>query len=158
MSIDRCALSGPDLGEIALTFKLVKADAAFWTAIDEGDTLALLGTKAGLARAKLVSPTSGLLERALEGGRRRPAASALAAVRAMASPRRCGATSRRGVLITEDLTKLLDTVARFIESGGTLTLDAKPDPPLGIDKLELFSAARPRPGEHAAACRRRLSR
>jgi len=28
-----------------------------------------------------------------------------------------------------------DTVARFIESGGTLTIEAKPDKPLGIDKL-----------------------
>ena len=43
-----------------------------------------------------------------------------------------------GVLITEDMTKLLDTVARFIETGGTLTLEAKPDPPIGIDKLEHF--------------------
>ena len=40
-----------------------------------------------------------------------------------------------GILITDDLTKLLDTVARFIESGGTLTLEAKPETPLGIDKL-----------------------
>jgi hypothetical protein len=47
-----------------------------------------------------------------------------------------------GILITDDLTKLLDTVARFIEAGGTLTLDAKPDAPLGIDKLAYFS----RPG------------
>ena len=40
-----------------------------------------------------------------------------------------------GMLITDDMTKLLDTVARFIESGGTLTLEAKPEPPIGIDKL-----------------------
>ena len=37
------------------------------------------------------------------------------------------------MLITDDLTKLLETVARFVEKGGTLTLDAKPDPPLGLD-------------------------
>jgi hypothetical protein len=42
------------------------------------------------------------------------------------------------ILITEDMTKLLDTVARFIETGGTLTIEAKPDAPLGIDKLAYF--------------------
>jgi len=47
-----------------------------------------------------------------------------------------------GILITEDLTKLLDTVARFVETGGTLTLDAKPDTPIGIDKFAALS----RPG------------
>jgi hypothetical protein len=43
-----------------------------------------------------------------------------------------------GVLITEDMTKLLDTIARFIETGGTLTVQSKPDAPIGIDKLEYF--------------------
>ena len=54
-----------------------------------------------------------------------------------------------GVLITEDMTKLLDTVARFIETGGTLTLEAKPDTPIGIDKLEYFRRPGPGPGRHA---------
>ena len=40
-----------------------------------------------------------------------------------------------GVLISEDMTKLLDTAARFVEIGGTLTLDLKPEQPLGMDKL-----------------------
>ena len=31
------------------------------------------------------------------------------------------------------LTKLLDTVARFIERGGTLTIDAKPQPPIDLE-------------------------
>jgi hypothetical protein len=43
-----------------------------------------------------------------------------------------------GVLITEDLTKLLDTVASFIETGGTLTIEAKPETPIGLDRLEYF--------------------
>jgi hypothetical protein len=43
-----------------------------------------------------------------------------------------------GVLITEDLTKLLDTVARFVEQGGKLTFDAKPEVPFGIDKIRLL--------------------
>ena len=42
------------------------------------------------------------------------------------------------MLITEDMTRLLDTVARFIETGGTLTIEATPDAPIGLDKLERF--------------------
>ena len=34
------------------------------------------------------------------------------------------------------MTKLLDTVARFVERGGTLTLEARPDPPIDIARLE----------------------
>ena len=34
------------------------------------------------------------------------------------------------------LTQLLDTVARFIEQGGTLTLDARPEPPLAINRID----------------------
>jgi hypothetical protein len=48
-----------------------------------------------------------------------------------------------GVLITDDLTKLLDTVARFVETGGTLTLEAKPDPPVGLDKMSYFRTPGP---------------
>jgi hypothetical protein len=40
------------------------------------------------------------------------------------------------VLITPGLTQLLDTVARFVEQGGTLTFDAKPAPPLAIDRID----------------------
>jgi len=47
------------------------------------------------------------------------------------------------VLITDDLTKLLETVARFVEKGGTLTLEAKPDPPLALNKMSTL--ARPGP-------------
>jgi hypothetical protein len=47
-----------------------------------------------------------------------------------------------GILISEELTKLLDTVARFIERGGTLTVEAKPEVPIGLDKIDYFS----RPG------------
>src|SRR5260370_9126544 len=41
-----------------------------------------------------------------------------------------------GVLISEDMTKLLDTVGRFVEQGGTLTLDAKPEPPVDLEQLQ----------------------
>lgn len=40
-----------------------------------------------------------------------------------------------GVLITEDLTKMLDTVGRFVEQGGTLTVEAKPDPPFALERI-----------------------
>jgi len=45
------------------------------------------------------------------------------------------------VLISEAMTRLLDTVARFVERGGTLTVEAKPEPPLGIEGL--WSLGRP---------------
>ena len=38
------------------------------------------------------------------------------------------------------MTKLLDTVARFVEKGGTLTIDAKPEPPVGIDRLRSLAS------------------
>ena len=34
------------------------------------------------------------------------------------------------------MTQLLDTVARFVEQGGTLIVEAKPDPPVGFDRME----------------------
>jgi len=42
------------------------------------------------------------------------------------------------VLITDDLTKLLETTARFVEQGGTLALEARPDPPLALDKIGML--------------------
>jgi hypothetical protein len=140
ISVDRCAVTGPDLGEVNLTLKVVGADAPLWTAIDEGNSFAMLGTKAGFGSARLVVTDRGLVERtikavALTSGQQ-PAAmrSQLAQdVRRFQPP---------GILITEDLSKLLDTVAKFIERGGALTLDAKPPSPIGLDKARYFT----RPG------------
>jgi hypothetical protein len=136
VSVDRCALTGPELGEIDLSLRLVGADAAFWKAIDEGDTFALLRTKAGFSGARLVVADRGLVERSLR-------AVATTNGQPLANVRAGFAQEVRrfqppGVLITEDMTKLLDTVARFIETGGTLTVDAKPSAPIGMDKLEYF--------------------
>jgi hypothetical protein len=136
LAFDRCALAGPDLAEINLTGKLVHTDDAFWKAIDEGDSLALVRSKAALGAAKLVIADKGLLERALKAfgttsGRTVPEMRTLVA-------REVRQFQPSGVLITEELTKLLDTVARFVEIGGTLTLDARPDPPVGIDKASYF--------------------
>jgi len=140
LGVDRCAVSGPDLGEIDLSFKLVQADPPFWQAIDEGNTLAMLGSKAGLGSARLVIVDRGLVERSVKGF-------ATTTGQAPAAVRTAFAQEIRryqppGVLITEDLSKLLDTAARFIERGGTFTLEAKPPSPIGIDKAQYFS----RPG------------
>jgi hypothetical protein len=134
--VDRCALSGPDLADIVLSGKLVRADDAFWKAVDDGDAAAFVSTKVALGGAKLVIADKGLLERTLK-------AVATTSGRSPAEMRSLVAREVRqfqpaGVLITDDLTKLLDTVARFIETGGTLTLEAKPDPPLGLDRVNYF--------------------
>jgi len=136
VSVDRCALTGPELGEVDLSMKLVGADAAFWRAVDEGDTLALLRTRAGLSGAKLVVADRGLVERSLR-------AVATTSGQPLATVRAGIAQEVRrfqppGILITEDMTRLLDTVARFIETGGTLTIEARPERPIGMDKLEYF--------------------
>lgn len=140
VSVDRCALGGPDLGEVDLSFKLVQADPPFWQAIDEGNSFALLASKAGIGGAKLVVADRGLVERSVK-------AFAITSGQAPAAVRTNLAQEIRryqppGILITEDFSKLLDTVARFIERGGTLTLEAKPDSPIGIDKAQYFT----RPG------------
>jgi len=141
LAIERCTLAGPDLAEIALSGGLVRADDAFWKAVDEGDGAALLHSTAALGGAKLVVTDKGLVERALKAlatttGRTAPEMRALVA-------REIRQFQPSGVLITEDLTKLLDTVARFVESGGTLTLDARPDPPVGLDKVSSFRVPGP---------------
>ena len=139
--VDRCALSAPELGDVSFSMRLVQVDEPFWKAVDEGEAYALLGTKAGLSNAKLVVADRGLVERSLK-------AVATSSGRSLAEVRAEFAQEARrfqppGVLITEELTKLLDTIARFIERGGTLTLEAKPDSPLGLDKVQ--SLRRPGP-------------
>ncbi|HLG46533.1 MAG TPA: hypothetical protein VKY24_09865 [Reyranella sp.] len=133
LSIDRCTVSGPDLGELMIGLKLVNADAPFWAAIDDGNTFAMLGSKVGLASAKVALADRGIVERTLK-------AVATTTGQPVDTVRANFAQEVRryqppGILITDDLTKLLDTVASFVEKGGTLTIDAKPDKPLGIDKL-----------------------
>ena len=140
VSVDRCAVSGPDLGEVNLSFKLVQADPPFWQAIDEGNTFALLGSKAGIGAAKFVVADRGLVERSVKAFAT-TSGQAPAAVRA-AFAQEIRRYQPPGVLITEELSKLLDTAARFIERGGTFTLEAKPDSPIGLDKAQYFT----RPG------------
>ena len=132
-AIDRCALSGPELGELAFSGKLVGADAKFWQAIDSGNMLAVYGSKAAFGDATLTLADKGLLDRGLRGlamaSGKSPSATRVelaADIRRYAPP---------NVLITEDLTKLLETTARFVEQGGILALQARPDPPLSLDNL-----------------------
>jgi hypothetical protein len=141
ITVDRCAVAGPDLGEVNLSLKVVGADAPLWVAIDEGNSFAMLGTKAGFGNARLVVTDRGLVERTVKAMatlRGQPPAALRAGmvqdIRRFQPP---------GILITEDLSKLLDTVAKFVERGGTLTVDAKPPSPIGLDKAPYF--ARPGP-------------
>lgn len=139
--VDRCSLAGPDLGDISLAGKFVDADDAFWKAVDANDAGMLFETKAALASAKLVLADNGLLEHTLQaisaaGGQSPAAARANLAreIRRYQPP---------GVLITDEMTRLLDTAARFVEQGGTLTVEAKPDPPLRFDLIGSGAVAGP---------------
>ncbi len=138
ITIDRCALSGTDLAEISVAGRIVNADDAFWHAIDDGDPVALHDSKVGLASARLVLADRSLLERGLKAF----ATLTLQPVSAVRTNlvRDIRKYQPAGVLITPDMTQVLDTVARFVEQGGTLTLDARPDPPLALDRFDYLSS------------------
>lgn len=134
LRIESCVLGGPDLAEVSLAARIVDADEEFWRAIDEADVFALLGTKAALASAKLVIADKSLLQRSLQ-------AKATFARQTLAAERAALAAEIRryqppGVLITQDMAKIQDAVARFVEQGGTLTVEARPQPALGLEKLD----------------------
>lgn len=140
LSIDRCSLVGPDLATIDLSGKLIGADATFWRVIDGGDALALRKTTAALGSARLVIADKGLVERSMRAlSMANGQSSAVTRANLAMQVRRYQPPD---VLITEDMTKLLDTVAKFVEQGGTLTVEARPEPPFGVDKLRYLS----RPG------------
>lgn len=133
LAVEQCALVGPGLGQIDFSARLTNADAAFWQAIDEGDLDGLQMTSAALSSARLVVADKSLLERSLKAlstvtGQpvARTRANLANEIRRYSPP---------GVLISERMTKLFDTVAQFIERGGTLTIDANPDPPVDLDRF-----------------------
>lgn len=137
-NLERCALVSPGLGEIDLSGRIIGADQAFWDALDEGDTLTLLDSSAALGSARLVVADKSLLERglkALSTTTGQPVATTRANL--ARDIRRYQPT---GMLISQSFTQLLDTVARFVEQGGTLVIDAKPEPPLGFDKFEYLTS------------------
>jgi hypothetical protein len=134
LKVEDCKLDGPGLVDVSLAAQVIDIDDEFWRSIDEADPFGLLGTKAALASARLVVADKSLLQRSLQ-------AKARLSGQPEAAERAALATEIRryqppGVLITQDMSKVLDTVALFIEQGGTLTLDAAPQPALGLEKLD----------------------
>lgn len=133
IKIERCALTGRDLGEIDFAASLIDIDEPFWLAMDSGDYGLAQASKAALGGARLVLADRSLLDRSIK------AYAATAGQPASRVRSELAQEVRRfqpaGVLITEDLNRLLDTVARFVEQGGTLTFEARPDPPFGLDRL-----------------------
>ncbi len=137
VAVESCRLAGAELGTLDFAAKLVGADKGFWQAFERGDFVAVSRSKIALASARLALADNSLLARVL-----RAAASdsgqPVAVVRANLADQ-IRHYQPAGVLITEDLTKDLDTVARFVEHGGTLALDAKPDPPFALAKFNTLS-------------------
>jgi hypothetical protein len=134
LTIDRCALVSPGLAEIELAARIVNADAVFWNALDESDLLALQDSTAALGSARLVLADKSLLERSLRAFGTMTG-QPVATLRANWA-REVRRYQPSGVLISQSMTQLLDTVARFVEQGGTLVVEAKPDPPVGFDRME----------------------
>ncbi|HYI07109.1 MAG TPA: hypothetical protein VD858_19630, partial [Reyranella sp.] len=134
LTIDRCALVSPGLGEIEFAARVVNADAIFWNALDESDLLALQDSTAALGSARLVLADKSLLERSLRAFGTMTG-QPVATLRANWA-REVRRYQPSGVLISQSMTQLLDTVARFVEQGGTLVVEAKPDPPVGFDRME----------------------
>lgn len=123
LSVERCALLGPAFGEVDLTARFVEVDAIFWNAFDDDDVDALVDSRIALDGAQLKIADRGIIE---------------LASKALPIPRPAAAQEIRrfqppGVLISQDLTNLLDTVARFVEAGGTLAIDAKPPSPIALN-------------------------
>lgn len=141
LGIDRCALAMTDLGEVSLAANFIGADETFWRGIDDGDAMLLSRSAIALASARMTVVDKGIIERSI---RALAAGSGQSSQIARANLARDIRTYQPpDILITEDLTKLLDTVARFIEQGGTLALEAKPDPPLGLAAARGLSITAP---------------
>ena len=129
-----CKLTGAGLGEVEASGRIVRGDPPFWRGVDDGDVVALGESKAALGSAKLVVVDKSFLERGLKllstyGGR------------SVVETRKNLAQEIRNyqptdVMISQDLTKFLDTLARFVEQGGTLTVEAKPEQPLDVARLQ----------------------
>lgn len=134
LKFDDCRMVGPDLFELSLIGEVIDADEEFWRSIDEADIFGVLGTKAALKSAKLIVADKSLLQRALQAKAKVSGQSAQAERAALAAEIR--RYQPPGVLITQDMSKLLEAVARFVEQGGTLTIAAAPQPPFGLEKLE----------------------
>ena len=69
LTLDRCALVEPGLGEIELSARIVDADATFWMRSTTATSLALQDSTAALGAARLVLADKSLLERSLRPSR-----------------------------------------------------------------------------------------
>ncbi len=134
LKVEDCKLTGPDLIDISLAAQIIDTDDEFWRSVDEADMFGLLGTKAALKSARLIIADKSLLQRSLQAKARLSGQPAPAERAALAAEIR--RYQPPGVLITQDMSKLLDAIARFVEQGGTLTVDAAPQPALGLEKLD----------------------
>lgn len=134
LKVEDCSLKARELAEISLTAQVIDTDDEFWRAIDEADIFGVLGTKAALSSARLAIVDRSLLQRSLEAKARLGGQPVAAERAALASEIR--RFQPPGVLITQDMSKVFDAVARFVEQGGTLTIDALPQPALGLEKLD----------------------
>lgn len=133
LEVGKCVLNSPGLAEASFTARIVDGDEAFWQALDGGNSLTLADSKAALGSVELMVRDDSLLGRLVKLYADTSGQEVAAARRQLAGEiRRFAPTD---VLITEDLGKILDAVARFVERGGTLTVTAKPEPALTFERL-----------------------
>jgi len=139
--VDRCRLASPDLGDLTLAARFVNADESFWRAVDGGGLLAMAHSSIALGGATLNLADKGIVDRSM-----RAVAGATGQSPTVARAKlvqEIQSYQPANVLITEDLTKLLNTVARFVEKGGTLIVEARPDPPVGLAQAGYLRLAGP---------------
>lgn len=131
VTLDGCVLSAANLAEATLTGRLNGVDEAFWRGLDSSS---FQDSTANFVAAKLIIVDKSLLQRGLQ------AKAMMSGKTATVERAVLAAEIRRyqppDVLISEDMTRLLDTLARFVEQGGTLTIDAAPQPPLALENSE----------------------
>jgi hypothetical protein len=132
--LENCSMTSPGLAEIGLGMTVVGIDENFWHALDEGNFSHVSTSKAALGEAELVIADKSLLERTLKAVARNTGTPVML-LRPLAALQ-IRKYQPPGVLITDSLTKLLDTIARFVEQGGTLTLTAHPEPPFAFSRAD----------------------
>ena len=132
--IENCAVASPELAKIGFDLTIVDADDNFWRVLDEGDLKLVATSKAALGSADLVIADKSLLERVLKAVAK-DTGTPVMLLRPLAALQ-VRKYQPSGVLITDALTKLADTVARFVEQGGTLTLTAHPEPPFAFSRMD----------------------
>jgi len=139
--LERCGVDIRGLATIGLSFGLEGLDASFWEAYDWGDYGLLLTSKGAVNRITLSLRDQSLLDRALRlaaGGMGMPAQLARATI-----AQQVRRFQPSGVLITQEMTAIADTVARFVERGGELVFEAKPDPPFAFERWDYLLSPGP---------------